>query len=118
MKYLRTIIILYTFLIIPCIAKSEVIKTWVCTEPNGADDIIIAQINEGKKSGQIKIAKITYDTIVYSGTLFSRWEFGSNESGTSYNYALVIKSNGEGLYFDFTKGYTIEPSQRLRCKSI
>jgi len=115
MKYLKTIIILSAFLIIPCIAKSEVIETWECTDPNGA--IIIAQIQEGGKAGQIKIDEITYDTFVYSRTSFTRWDFDLNESNTAYNHALVIKSDGKGLYFDFTQGYTVEPSQRLKCKN-
>jgi hypothetical protein len=45
------------------------------------------------------------------------WDFGLNESGTMYNYALVIKSDGKGLYFDFNQGYTVEPSKRLKCKN-
>jgi hypothetical protein len=113
MKYLKTIIILSAFLIIPCIAKSEVIETWECTEPNGTENLFIAQVNDGGETGQIKVASITHDAFVHGG-LF--WDFGLNESGTMYNYALVIKSDGKGLYFDFNQGYTVEPSKRLKCK--
>lgn len=116
MKYLKTLIIFSALLLIPCIAKSEVIETWECFAPNGTEAIITAQINEGGKSGKIKFTEITYDTFVYSGALFRRWDFGLNESNDAYNYALVIKSDGKGLYFDFTQGYTAEPSQRFQCK--
>ena len=118
MKYLKTIIILSAFLIIPCIAKSEVIETWECIEPNGTEILFIAQVNEGEKTGQIKVASITQDAFVHVGVFFRRWDFGLNESNTMYNYALVIKSDGKGLYFDFNQGYTVEPSQRLKCKNI
>jgi hypothetical protein len=116
-KYLKTLIILSVLLIIPCIAKSEVIETWQCTEPNSTEIIFIAQVNEGGETGQIKVASITNDAFVHGGDFYRRWDFGLNERSTMYNYALVIKSDGKGLYFDFTQGYTIEPSQRLKCKN-
>ena len=113
--YLQIIIILSTLIIIPCAAKSEAIETWECVELNGATATVIAQINEGGKTGQIQIADIIYDTFVYSGTFFNRWDFGLNESKNAYNNALVIKSDGKGLFFDFTQGYTVEPTQRFKC---
>ena len=64
MKYLGTIVILSAFIIIPCNAKSEVIETWECTEPNGTEIIFIAQVNEGGETGQIKVANITHDAFV------------------------------------------------------
>ena len=116
MKYLKTIIILSALLIIPRVAKSEAIETWECTEPNGTEILFVAQVNEGKKAGKIIAADNTYDTFFYIGDFFRRWDFGLNETDNSYNYALVIKSDGKGLYFDFTRGYTVEPSQTLKCK--
>jgi hypothetical protein len=65
----------------------------------------------GGETGQIKVASITHDAFVHGG-------FFLNENGTMYNYALVIKSDGKGLCFDFNQGYTVEPSQRLKCKNI
>ena len=90
MTYLKTIIILSAFLTIPCIAKSEVIKTWECTEPNGTEILFIAQVNEGEETGQIKVASIIHDASVHVGVFFRRWDFGLNESGTMYNYALLF----------------------------
>ena len=116
MKYLKNIIILFVFLTIPCIAKSEVIETWECTEANDTEILFIAQVNEGGETGQIKVANITYDAFVGGSVYFKRWDFGSGESCITYDYALVIKSDGEGFYFDYTQGYTIKPSQRLKCK--
>ena len=118
MKYLINIIFLFAFLTIPCIAKSEVIETWECTEPKGTEILFIAQVNEGGETGQIKVANITHDAFVDGSVYFKRWDFGLDESCTTYNYALVIKSEGKGFYFDFTQGYTVEPSQRLTCKNI
>ncbi len=118
MKYLITIIIFSAFLTIPRIAKSEVIENWECTEPNGTEILFIAQVNEGGETGQIKVANITHDAFVHGSFYFKRWDFGLNESGTMYNYALVIKSEGKGLYFDFNQGYTVKPSQRLKCNNI
>ena len=117
MKYLKKIIILFAFLTIPCFAKSEVIETWECTQPNDSEILFIAQVYEGGETGQIKVASITNDAFVHSSVYFKRWDFGIDESCTTYDYALVIKSEGEGFYFDFTQGYTIEPSQRLKCKN-
>ena len=117
MKYLKTLIILSVLLIIPCIVKSEVIKTWECTEPNSSKIVFIAQVNEGGETGQIKVASTTNDAFVHGGDFYRRWDFGLNETGTMYNYALVIKSDGKGLYFDFTQGYTVEPSKQLKCKN-
>ena len=117
MKCLKTLVILSVLLIIPCVAKSAVIETWECTAPNESEPRIIAQINEGGKTGQITVAEIAYDPFVYTGVFFRRWDFGLNESHNShYNYALIIKSEGKGLYFDFSEGDTVEPSQRLKCK--
>ena len=118
MKYLKNIIIFFVFLTIPCNAKSEVIETWECTEANDTEILFIAQVNEGGETGQIKVANMTHDAFVHGGVYFRRWDFGLNEIGTMYNYALVIKSEGKGLYFDFNQGYTVEPSQRLKCKNI
>jgi hypothetical protein len=118
MKYLKTIIIPLAFLTIPCVAKSEVIEIWECTESYGTEILFIAQVNEGERTGQIKVASITHDAFVHVGVFFRRWDFGLNENGTMYNNALVIKSDGKGLYFDFNHGYTVEPSQRLKCKNI
>ena len=117
MNYLKTIIILSAFLKIPCIAKSAVIETWECTEPHGTEILFIAQVNEGGETGQIKVANFTHDAFVCGSVYFKRWDFGSGESCTTQDYALVIKSDGEGFYFDYTKGYTIKPSQRLKCKN-
>ena len=118
MKYLKNIIILFAFLAIPCIAKSEVIETWECTEPKNTEILFIAQVNEGGETGQIKVANITHDAFVGGSVYFKRWDFGLDESCTPYDYALVIKSEGKGLYFDFNQGYTIEPIQRLKCKNV
>ena len=116
MKYLKNLIILFVFLTIPCIAKSEVIETWECTKANDTEILFIAQVNEGGETGQIKVANITHDAFVDGSVYFKRWDFGLDESCTTYDYALVIKSGGKGFYFDFTQGYTMEPSQRLKCK--
>jgi len=118
MKYLKNIIILFVFLTIPCIAKSEVIETWECTEPNDIEILFIVQLNEGGATGQIKVANITHDAFIDDSVYFKRWNFGLEESCTTYNYALVIKSEGKGVYFDFTQGYTIAPTKRLKCKNI
>ena len=75
MKYLKTIIILSAFLIIPCIAKSEVIETWECTEPYGTEILFIAQVNEGGETGQIKVANMTHDAFVHGGALFQKVGF-------------------------------------------
>jgi hypothetical protein len=118
MKYLIKIIILFAFLTIPCITKSEVIETWECTEPNDTEILFIVQLNEGGETGQIKVANITHDAFIDGSVYFKRWNFGLEESCTTYNYALVIKSEGKGFYFDFTQGYTIAPTKRLKCKNI
>jgi hypothetical protein len=117
-KYLKTLIILSVLLIIPCIAKSELIETWECVEPNGTEILFIAQVNEREKTGQIKVTSTTHDAFVHVGDFFRRWDFGLNENGTMYRYSLVIKQDGKGLYFDFSQGYTVEPSQRLKCKNL
>ena len=117
MKHLKTIIIPFAFLTIPCVAKSEVIETWECTEPNDTEILFIAQVNEGGETGQIKVANITHDAFIDSSAYFKRWDFGLDESCTKYNYALVIKPEGKGFYFDFTQGFTIEPSKQLKCKN-
>ena len=118
MKYLIKIIIFFIFLTIPCIAKSEVIETWECTESKNTEILFSAQVNEGGETRHIKVANITYDAFVGGSVYFKRWDFGSGESCITYDYALVIKSEGEGFYFDYTQGYTIAPTKRLKCKNI
>ena len=78
MEYLKTIIILFVFLAIPCIAKSGVIETWECTEPKGTEILFIAQVNECGETGQIKDANNTHDAFVHCSAYFKRWDFGLN----------------------------------------
>ena len=118
MNYLIKIIILFAFLTFPCIAKSEVIETWECTESKNTEIRFIAQVSEGGETGQIKVANITHDAFIDDSVYFKRWNFGLEETCTTYDYALVIKSEGEGFYFDYTQGYTIAPTKRLKCKNI
>ena len=101
-------------------AQAKVTESWVCKDAYSEfwTTIVTAEVLESRSSGLIKVAGITYDAHFQVKGFNRRWDFGLVEDG-SYDYAFVIKPNGDGSYYDFSStntGKTINPSQLLTCQ--
>ena len=81
--------------------------------------VVVATINEDGKTGTIKVAGITHDT-VYSVDGFDRtWHFGGSTSAGLFSYSLTLQPDGIAFYYDFKsaeRGETVESSQTFFCQ--
>lgn len=66
-------------------------------------------------SGQVSVAGVNHPAVFYIEGLNRRWDFGKGMS-----YSLILKPDGSGSYYDFSrvgKGEPTGPSQRFDCVS-
>jgi|TARA_Y100000031_G_scaffold137105_1_gene161755 hypothetical protein len=116
---LRFLVLVFTSFGLPTDAHAEEIETWICTESRYARDVLVtARANKEQETGQIEVAGVTHDSRFLVKGFERRWDFELTNEGT-YDYAFVIKPNGDALYYDFSStksGETVSPSMRLKCK--
>ena len=93
------------------------LETWRCfdrTDFNRRTPLVtLARL--GRRGG-VSVAGVDYSTDFRVEGLDRRWNFGEYEDG--WPYALLIKPNGSGLYFDFSSSDdgTAKPSQFFECE--
>ena len=117
MKKLTTILFLSIFFSTTSIAK-EVVETWECTEYGKANTKVLvkAKIFKSRVSGEIDVVGITHQTAYGVEGFKRRWDFDQRDDGR-YKYSLVIKPDGDGLYYEFPEVTTpVSPNMILDCK--
>ncbi len=118
----RTILFI-TFLIISSSNYSiaETIESWICQENsygNWKNILVKADVNEGRTSGTIRVAGVKHNSRFSIEGFNRRFDFGLN-GNFEYDYAFIIKPNGDSLYYDFSRVPSNEitkPSMVLFCK--
>lgn len=84
-------------------------ETWNCTQSEYTEDVLLtATIHDSKTTGQIEVAGTTHTARYLVEGFDRRWDFGLNDG--SYTYAFVISPDGDGLYYDFSKTISGEPT--------
>ncbi len=93
------------------------LETWRCFDKTDLSrrTPLVTLARLGKRGG-VSVAGVDYSTDFRVEGLDRRWNFGEYEDG--WPYALLIKPNGSGLYFDFSSSDdgTAKPSQFFECE--
>jgi hypothetical protein len=82
-------------------ANADLVESWICQKSSNGDwsqVIATASINKGREDGEVEIfAKKNIAYTEFTGTN-KIWKFGP-----TYEYAFVIKPDGEAMYYDHSK---------------
>ena len=116
MKKLTTILFLSIFFSTISIAK-EVVETWECTELHETKVLVKARIFKDRALGEINVADITHPAMYGVNGFNRRWDFDPRDDGR-FKYALVIKPNGDGSYYEFPEERAkVSASMVLECSN-
>ena len=116
MKKLTTILFLSIFFSTTSIAI-EVVEIWECVDKHrDVNKVLVkAKVHKHRKTGEIDVAGITQQAIYYVQGFNRRWDFDPRDDGT-YKYTLLIKPDGDGLYYEFPEGgEETSPKMRFDC---
>ncbi len=112
------IMFLFVSLVFSPVFASDVAVTWKCRDYyDGGPVIVVAKVNEDRKSGLVEVAGTTHKTVYRVQGFDRQWGWGSGastKSGRGYQFMFVIQPNGDSYYFDFKSSST--GSQKMRCK--
>ena len=116
MKKLTTIIFLSIFFSTASIA-TQVVETWECTGTYETKVLVKAKILEGREFGEIDVAYIIHPSQYHVQGFNRRWDFDQRDDGR-FKYALIIKPNGDGLYYEFPEEEAkVSASMVLDCSN-
>ena len=111
----------YTALILILLAGAANAETFKCQSGSlwfaKGKIVVVATINEDGATGTIKVAGVTHKAVYGVEGFNRRWDFGW--AGDSHTYAFVIKADGMGVYYDFSKADEdgrASASQIFACK--
>ena len=116
---MRKIILLVSiFISLPVLGD----EAWECKDGSVSsswnDIIVTAKTGDGKGFGSVNAANTNYVASYYTQGFKRRWDFGKLVN-KSHPFSLIIKLNGDGMYFDFsaskTKGVT-PASMFFKCR--
>ena len=101
----------------------SVTTNWRCFEPyekSGVPLVTLARetlIGTNKGYGKVSVAGMKEQEAVFLVEgINRRWYFGND-----YDYSIVVKPDGTGLYYDFSNvedGETTTPRDRFACKPV
>ena len=95
------------------------VETWECRdymESGWNNIIVVATIDEDRTTGSIEVAGTTQETIYHVEGFNRRWDFGLKKDG-GFSYSFLIKPDGTGLYYDFTRADTaVKASMVMECR--
>ena len=95
----------------------EVLETWECTELRETKVLVKARIFKDRVFGEINVADITHPAIYGVNGFNRRWDFDPRDDGR-FKYALIIKPNGDGLYYEFPEERAeVSASMVLECSN-
>jgi len=116
MKKLTTILFISIFFSTASIA-AQVVDTWECTDAYKTKVLVKATIFKGRQFGEIDVADKTYMSQYTVEGFNRRWDFDQRDDGR-YKYSLVIKPNGDGLYYEFPEERAkVSASMVLDCSN-
>jgi hypothetical protein len=102
---------------------STILESWNCTEPLGKEILVVAVRfrveGDAHDQGAIKLAGTTqYGSYEVKG-FDRRFDFGNSGDykKPDYIYAFIIKPDGTGLYFDFSKESSVQAAL-YECKQV
>ena len=112
MKKLIIILILFSFNV-----AAKNIETWKCSEryDSSKKTLVKATVKKGRTEGTINVAGVSHNALFEVAGFNRRWDFGLTEKST-YNYAFIIKPNGDASYYDFSMKKNTKPSMRMECR--
>lgn len=121
MKYISKLFFLLIMFLTP-FSYCQVIETWECKELRDKiwNVVVIAQVLNQNNAGLIRVAGIIHSAHFHVKGFNRRWDFGATIDGF-FDYAFVIKPNGEASYYEFEgvyPGQEIEPTHKLHCVPI
>jgi hypothetical protein len=103
---------------------AKVLATWNCSVFL-SDEILVVAIqfrfkDEGYDRGAIKVAGTIHYGLYSVEGFDRRINFGMNKE-QNYDYAFVIKPNGAGAYYDFSRisaGEVVQPDAIYQCEQV
>lgn len=100
-------------------AHASPVEKWECRDASdlsgGWDSILVtATVEAGRKKGKLSVAGVTYEAAYQVAGFDRRWDFGSLPDH-SYQYAFIIKPNGDAVYVDFGNDGKAKPSNFMSC---
>ena len=98
--------------------RQRTVETWRCFD--NADfnrNHVLFTLIRLESGGEVSVAGMTHSAGFEVRGLDRRWDFGPDGDG-GYDYAVVIQSDGTGLYYDFSRSTDGrgKPSQFFECE--
>ena len=92
-----------------------------------SDDVVTLTANRTDRTGVVQLGDISHDTRFYIDGFDRRWDWGFEKGNSlwdqirgagAYKYAFAIRTNKEGLYFNFktSKDGTALPRAKYDCE--
>jgi hypothetical protein len=94
------------------------IESWECQEKsygNWSKILVQATVGSDRVSGKIHVAGIIHDATFEVNGFNRRWNFDLSDDNT-YDFAFIIKPNGDASYYDFSTEKQTKPSLFLYCR--
>jgi len=99
-------------------AQAKPVEKWECKDysADGWKTILVtATVDNGRETGTIAVAGVTYYAAFHVAGFNRRWDFGPKSDPVLY--AFVIKPDGTGLYYDFeTERHLTKASMVMECR--
>ena len=99
-------------------AHANASETWECGDIFKEQKVlIVATANDKRTAGEVQVAGVTHKSRFLVKGFERRWDFGLKNNG-EYDYAFIIKPNGDALYYDFSSakaGEIVTSSMVFRC---
>ena len=97
------------------IVNADPLEKWECTDAGWGKVIARAVVNEGRESGLIEVAGVKHKSRFRVNGFNRRWDFGLAKDMT-YNFAFIIRPNGDASYYDFSSESNTTPSVLMKCR--
>jgi len=115
---MKRIFVIITFFLSLNSYAEKAAEVWQCQEKDYGDwsnILVSATVNEDRESGKIFVAGVVQEADFQVKGFNRRWNFGLSEDNT-YDFAFIIKPNGDASYYDFSAEKQTKPSMFLFCR--
>ena len=113
------LVILVVMLTASAMGHASPVEVWECRDVYGSWESILvtATVEAGRTKGKVAVAGVTHAAAFEVAGFNRRWDFGV-VNDRSYQYAFIIKPNGDATYFDFGNEAKAKPSNFMKCRQI